>query len=100
MTKTKIKPLGNRVLIKRSQAETSKGSILLPDSAQEKPKEGTIIAVGPGKLNENGEIETLHVKEGDCVLFSSYAGTEVKSQEDEEEEYLILSEDDILGVLS
>jgi len=100
MTKTKIKPLGNRVLIKRSQAETSKGGILLPDSAQEKPKEGTVIAVGPGKLNENGDLETLHVKEGDCVLFSSYAGTEVKSHEDEEEEYLILSEDDILGVLS
>lgn len=99
MTKTKIKPLGNRVLIKRSEAKTTKGGILLPDSAQEKPKEGTVIAVGPGKFNDNGELETLHVKEGDCVLFSSYAGTEVKGL-DNEEEYLILSENDILGVLS
>ncbi|NGX41874.1 MAG: 10 kDa chaperonin [Chlamydiae bacterium] len=100
MTKTKIKPLGNRVLIKRSKAQTSKGGILLPDTAQEKPKEGTVIAVGPGKADETGKIETCHVKEGDCVLFSSYAGTEVQYSEDRDEEYLILSEEDILGVLS
>lgn len=97
----KIKPLGNRVLIKRSKAETSKGGILLPDSAQEKPKEGTILAVGPGKLDDNGNMETLHVKEGDCVLFSSYAGTEVKDvDETGDDEYLILSQEDILGILS
>lgn len=99
MTKTKIKPLGNRLLVKRSQAEKSKGGILLPDSAQEKPKQGTIIKVGPGKMNEKGEVQKLHVKEGDCILFSSYAGTEVKCQ-DTEEDFLILSEDDVLGILS
>jgi len=101
MTSTKIKPLGNRVLIKRSKAQTSKGGILLPDSAQEKPKEGTIVAVGPGKYDDQGNLETLNVNEGDCVLFSSYAGTEVKSLENEEDnEYLVLAEDDILGILS
>lgn len=99
MGQSKIKPLGNRVLIKRSKAEKSKGGILLPDSAQEKPKEGTIIAVGPGKTNEQGEREAMYVKAGDCVLFSSYAGTEVKTEAGENEEYLILSQDDILGVL-
>ncbi len=96
---TKVKPLGNRVLIKRSKAQTSKGGILLPDSAQEKPKEGTVIAVGPGKRSENGNLETLNVKMGDRVLFSSYAGTEVKT-ENADEECLILAEDDILGILN
>jgi len=96
----KIKPLGNRVLVQRSKAQTSKGGILLPDSAQEKPKEGTVIAVGPGKINDNGETEAMHVKAGDCVLFSSYAGTEVSHHENTEEEFLILSEDDLLGILS
>lgn len=97
----KVKPLGNRVLIKRSKAETSKGGILLPDSAQEKPKQGTVLAVGPGKLDENGNMETMHVKEGDCVLFSSYAGTEVKDVDQTgDEEYLVLSQEDILGILS
>lgn len=100
-TKTQIKPLGNRVLIKRSKAQTSKGGILLPDSAQEKPKEGVVIAVGPGKRDENGKLEATHVKVGDCVLFSSYSGTEVKdTNNNENEEYLILAEDDILGILS
>lgn len=93
---TKIKPLGNRVLIKRNKAQTSKGGILLPDSAQEKPKEGVVVAVGPGKVDENGKAEPLHVKVGDIVLFSSYSGTEIK----DEEEMLILSEDDILGILA
>ncbi|HEV8051740.1 MAG TPA: co-chaperone GroES [Parachlamydiaceae bacterium] len=91
-----IKPLGNRVLIKRSKAPTTKGGILLPDSAQEKPKEGEVIAVGPGKIDENGVKEAMQLKVGDRVLFSSYAGTEVKN---DDEEMLILSEDDILGVL-
>lgn len=101
MAETQVKPLGNRVLIKRSKAQTSKGGILLPDSAQEKPKEGTVMAVGPGKRDESGSIENMHVKVGDCVLFSSYSGTEVKSRtENEDEEYLILSEEDILGILS
>lgn len=94
-----IKPLGNRVLVKRSKAVASKGGILLPETAQEKPKEGTILAAGPGKTNETGETEPLTVKEGDQVLFSSYAGTEVNTDNDDEQ-LLILSEDDILGILS
>lgn len=93
----KIKPLGNRVLIQRSKAQTTKGGILLPDSAQEKPKEGVVIAIGPGKTDEHGNKECMQLKVGDKVLFSSYAGTEVKG---DDEEMLILSEDDILGVLS
>lgn len=92
----KIKPLGNRVLIQRNKAPSTKGGILLPDSAQEKPKEGTILAVGPGKVNDKGEREQLHVKVGDRVMFSSYSGTEVNG----EEGLLIMSEDDLLGVLS
>lgn len=92
----KIKPLGNRVLIQRNKAPTTKGGILLPDSAQEKPKEGTVLAVGPGKLNDKGEREQLYVKIGDKVMFSSYSGTELSG----EEGLLIMSEDDLLGVLS
>lgn len=95
--KQKIKPLGNRVLVKRSVAPESKGGILLPDSAKEKPKEGTILAVGPGKMDDSGTLQQLHVNIGDLILFSSYAGTEVK---EDEEDLLILSEDDILGVLA
>lgn len=93
----KIKPLGNRVLVQRSKAPTSKGGILLPDSAQEKPREGQVIAAGPGKTSESGQLETIAVKVGDRILFGSYAGTEVKH---DDEEYLILSEEDILGILS
>lgn len=95
---TKIKPLGNRLLVQRSKPQTTKGGILLPDSAQEKPKEGVVVAVGPGKMNEDGKVEPMNVKVGDKVLFSSYAGTEVKINGSEDE--LILSEDDILGVLN
>ena len=96
---SKIKPLNDRILVKRSKAQTSKGGIILPDSAQEKPKEGEIVAAGPGKRDEEGTIHPLTVKVGDRILFSSYAGTEVKNSE-AEEEYLILSEDDVLGVLT
>jgi len=93
-----IKPLGNRVLVQRSKAPSSKGGILLPDSAQEKPREGVVLEVGPGKYGDNGKLEPMHVQKGDCVLFSSYAGTEVKHEESED--ILILSVDDILGILS
>lgn len=98
MTK-KIQPLGDRVLIQRSKAKTSKGGIILPDTAQEKPKEGVIISVGPGKVDDQGNRQPLHVKVGDRVLFSSYAGTEVKDNEGEED-FLILSVEDILGILT
>lgn len=96
---SKIIPLGNRVLIQRAKAATTKGGILLPDSAQQKPKEGVVAAVGPGKIDENGKLLPLNVKVGDRILFSSYAGTEVKIPENDEE-YLILSEDEILGVIA
>lgn len=95
----KIKPLGNRVLVKRFKAQTSKGGILLPDSAQEKPKEGEVVAVGPGKVDEDGKQEAMYVKIGDRILFSSYSGTEVKNTEGDDE-FLILSQDDILGILN
>lgn len=93
----KLKPLGNRVVVRRSKAQTSKGGILLPDSAQEKPREGEVIAAGPGKMNDEGQKEPLSIKVGDRILFGAYAGTEVKH---DDEEYLILSEEDILGILS
>lgn len=95
-----IKPLGNRVLIQRSKPQTTKGGILLPETAKEKPKEGIVLSVGQGKLDESGNHQPMHVKIGDRVLFSSYSGTEVKNPETNEDEYLIMSEDDILGILS
>lgn len=95
----KIKPLGNRVLVKRSEAKVTKGGILLPESAQEKPKQGEVVAVGPGKMDEEGKVKAMHVRVGDKVLFSSYSGSEVK-MEDAEADYIILTEDDILGVLA
>jgi len=98
MTESRIKPLNNRILVKRSKAQTTKGGIILPDTAQEKPKEGEIVAVGPGTRDECGKMHPLTVKIGDRVLFSSYAGTEIKDSE-AEDELLILSEDDVLGVL-
>ena len=95
--KAGIRPLGDKVLLKRLEAEAiSKGGIALPDSAKEKPKEGSIIALGQGKLLEDGGRAEFQVKAGDRVLFSSYAGTEVKSAG---VEYLILSEEDILAVV-
>lgn len=98
-TQTHVRPLGNRVLVKRSQAKTSRGGIILPDSAQEKPKEGEVLAVGPGKMDDEGRVQPMTLKVGDKVLFSSYAGTEIKT-DDSEGEYLILSETDVLGILS
>ena len=92
----KITPLGNRVLVRRSTVKSTKGRILLPDTAQENPKEGEILAVGPGKMNDRGEIEPLNVKVGDRVIFGSYAGTEVKI---DNAERLIMREDDVLAVL-
>ena len=95
MTTYKIKPLGNKVLVKRSAAATTKGGILLPDSAQEKPKQGAVVAVGPGKMEEDGTVMPMEVKENDVVLFSSYAGAEIQGEED----LMILSEDEILAIV-
>ena len=99
-TKTKthtIRPLGDRVLVQRVEAEEkTAGGILLPDSAKEKPKEGKVISVGDGKMLDNGERSTFSVKKGDRVLFTSYAGTEVKVAG---QEYLIMREEEILGVV-
>ena len=95
----KIKPLGSRVLVRRVKAPQSKGGILLPESAQEKPREGDVIAVGPGSFSKEGEFKKLELAIGDKVLFSSYAGTEVKT-EDKDNEYLILSEDDVLAIIN
>ncbi len=96
MPKTKIKPLGNRVIVKRNEAITSKGGILLPEAAKEKPKQGTVIAAGPGKIDDAGKHQPLDVKAGDQILFSSYAGTEYKTND---EDFLILSEEDILAII-
>ena len=98
-----MKPLGNRVLIKRAEAKTTKGGILLPESAKEKPKIGEVVAVGPGKTDEDGKVLPMHVNIGDKVLFSAYAGTPVKNDQvksdDVTTEYLIMTEEEILGVL-
>ena len=96
ITTASVKPLSNRVVLKRSEPKTTKGGILLPDSAKEKPKEGMILAVGPGKLDDKGALIPMQVRVGDRVLFSSYGGVELKT---EEEDLLVLSEDDILAVL-
>ncbi len=93
-----VKPLGNRILVKRKNAETSRGGILLPESSQEKPKQGEVVAVGPGKTDDHGYHHKMSVKEGDLVLFSSYAGTKV-SVGDDDHDYLIMSEDDVLAIL-
>ena len=93
----KIIPLNDRVLVKRiEEVQVTKGGIFIPDTAKEKPIEGKVIAVGPGKVCDNGERMALTVKEGDRVLFGKYAGTEIKM---EGEEYLMMREDDILAIL-
>jgi len=93
----KIRPLNDRILVKRLEEEAkTAGGIIIPDTAKEKPAEGEIIAVGPGKLNDHGERVPMDVKPGDRVLFSKYGGTDVKI---EGEDYLIMREDDILGVV-
>jgi chaperonin GroES len=94
---TKIRPLQDRVIVKRLEEEqTTKGGIIIPDSAKEKPIEGEVVAVGNGKVTDDGSVRALDVKKGDRVLFGKYAGTEVKL---DGVEHLILREDDILGVI-
>lgn len=97
-TELKLKPLGDRILIKRVEAEEkTKGGIVLPDTAKEKPREGVVLALGEGRALENGTRAPFTVKVNDRVLFSSYAGTEVKW---DGEEFLVLNEDDIIGVFA
>ncbi len=92
----KIRPLQDRILVKRiEEEEVSSGGIIIPDSAKEKPQEGKVIAVGKGKIGEDGKVQRLDVKKGDRVLFSKYSGTEINI---EGEEHLIIREDDVLGV--
>ena len=93
----KLRPLHDRLLVERvEEAETKKGGIIIPDSAKEKPQEGTVVAVGNGKRNEKGEIVPLEVKAGDRILFGKYSGNEVNV---DDREYLILREDEVLAVL-
>ena len=94
----KVKPIHDRILVKRvEEKETVKGGIIIPDSAKEKPQEGTVIAVGQGKLDEDGKRIPLEVKAGDKVLFGKYSGNEIKI---DDVEHVILREDDILGIIS
>jgi len=93
----KIRPLQDRIIVRRlAEEEKTKGGIIIPDTAKEKPQQGEIIAVGKGKTTDDGKLIPLEVKVGDRVLFSKYAGTEVKI---EGEEHLIMREDDILGII-
>ena len=96
-TKTTLRPLHDRLLVKRLEEGNEKhGSIIIPDTAKEKPQEGKVIAVGAGKVTEDGKKIALDVKAGDRILFGKYSGSEVKLDGDE---YLILREEDILGIL-
>src|SRR3954462_11666971 len=93
-----VRPLHDRVLVKRfSEEEKSKGGIIIPDTAKEKPIQGKIIAVGQGRVSEDGKVRPLDVKKGDKVLFGKYAGTEIKIDGDD---FLMMREEDILGVLN
>jgi chaperonin GroES len=98
MAKLKFRPLHDRVVVKRIEAdEKTKGGIIIPDTAKEKPQEGEVVAVGPGGRDENGKLITMDVKAGDRVLFGKWSGTEVKLDGDE---LLIMKESDIMGVIA
>jgi chaperonin GroES len=93
----KLRPLQDRILVQRVEEETTtKGGIIIPDTAKEKPAEGKVVAVGNGKVGEDGKRIALEVKKGDRILFGKYSGTEVKISGDE---YLIMREDDVLGII-
>jgi len=97
MATTLLKPLRDRVIVERSEAEErTAGGIVLPDSAKDKPKQGTVVSVGSGRVLDNGDVKPLEVKKGDRVLFGGYAGSEVKV---EGKEFLILSENEILAIV-
>jgi chaperonin GroES len=94
---TKFTPLHDRILVRRvEESETSRGGIIIPDSAKDKPQEGEVISVGKGKSNDEGKVFPLEVKEGDRILFGKYAGTEIKI---DGEEFVIMREEEVLGVL-
>ena len=98
MAKLKFRPLHDRVVVKRVEAEAkSKGGIIIPDTVKEKPQEGEVVAVGPGGRDENGKLIALDLKAGDRVLFGKWSGTEVKLEGDE---LLIMKESDIMGVIA
>ncbi len=93
----KLRPLHDRVLVKRlEEKEVKKGGIIIPDTAKEKPQEAEVIAVGPGKVTKDGKLQPVSVKAGDRILFGKYSGSEVKL---DDEEYLIMREEDVLGIL-
>ena len=95
---TKLTPLHDRILVRRvDENETVRGGIIIPDTAKEKPQEGEVISVGKGKINEEGKVRPLDVKAGDRILFGKYAGTEIKI---DNEEFLIIREEEVLGILS
>lgn len=94
----KVRPLHDRLLVKRiEEQESVRGGIIIPDSAKEKPQEGEVVAVGKGKVSDEGKVSPLEVKEGDRILFGKYSGTEIKL---DGEEYLILREEEVLGILT
>ncbi len=94
---TKLTPLHDRIVVRRiEEAETTRGGIIIPDTAKDKPQEGEVVAVGKGKVNEDGKVFPLAVKEGDRILFGKYAGTEIKI---DGEELLIMREEEVLGIL-
>lgn len=94
----KLRPLHDRVIVERAEEErTSAGGIVIPDSATEKPVRGKVVAAGPGKSMDNGDVRALDVKEGDTILFGKYAGTEVKV---ESHDYIVMREDDIMAVVT
>ncbi len=93
----KLTPLHDRILVRRlEEGETTRGGIIIPDTAKDKPQQGEVIAVGKGRKNEKGEVFPLDVKEGDTILFGKYAGSEIKL---DGEEYLIMKEEEVLGIL-
>jgi chaperonin GroES len=94
----KFTPLHDRILVRRvEEAETTRGGIIIPDSAKDKPQEGEVISAGKGKINEEGKVRPLDVKEGDRILFGKYAGTEIKL---DGEDFIIMREEEVLGLLS
>ncbi len=95
---TKLTPLHDRILVRRvEEAETTRGGLIIPDSAKDKPQEGEVVAVGKGKVNEEGKVRPLDVKEGDRILFGKYSGTEIKL---DGEEFLIMREEEVLGIVT